>query len=308
MGLALLFSGQGTQHARMLPWLEGDPAAAGVLALMAQIIGADWRERTHDIGWATSNRIAQPLLIGVELAAWSCLAPRLPKPVAVAGYSVGELAAFAAAGVFDARAALRLANVRATAMDEAAGAQPGVMLAVRDLPLEEIALWCERHGLAIAIRLAPDRAIVGGPSHALAAAGADAAVAHARIDRIGVQVASHTPWMSSAADAFAGHLAQVPLRPATSPIVCNLTGAASSRPQELARCLSRQIASPVLWDTCLESLAERGVRCVLEVGPGTSLAAMWRERRPYIAVRSVDEFRSAEAAVDWVVRTLDRAQ
>lgn len=305
MSLAVLFSGQGTQHAQMLPWLKDDPPAAQVLDMMAQSVGAGWRGRVHDNAWATRNSVAQPLLIGLELAAWAALKPRLPKPAVVAGYSVGELAAFSAAGVFDAGTALQLANARAQAMDGAGGPQAAGLLAVRGLPLHEIERWCEHHGLALAIRLGPDRAIIGGPVHALASASSDPAVAHARVDRLCVQVASHTPFMQAAVADFAGRLAAVTLRPAAFPIVCNLTGAAASRPQELARCLAQQIASPVLWDSCLESLAERGIRCVLEVGPGASLANMWRERWPCIPVRSADEFRSAGAAADWVLRTLN---
>jgi [acyl-carrier-protein] S-malonyltransferase len=63
----------------------------------------------------------------------------------------------------------------------------------------------------------------------------------------------------------------------------------------------------VLWDACMETLAERAVTCVLEVGPGTSLSALWRGRYPHVPARSVDEFRSAEAAGAWVIRSLAAA-
>lgn len=306
MGLALLFPGQGTQHPQMLPWLEQEPAAVPLLGQLQATLGADWRNRLTDPAWSTSNVVAQPLLVGVELAAWSCLAPLLPAPVAVAGYSVGELAAFSAAGVLDAATALALAQTRATAMDHCAGTQALGMAAVHDLPLAETRAWCARHGLALAIRLGPDRAVVGGPVDALQAAGQDPVVAGGRVKPIGVRIASHTPWMRDAAAAFASSLAAIALRPARAAVACNLTGAATRQPAELARCLAQQIAAPVLWDLCLESVAERGVRCVLEVGPGTTLSAMWRAYAPSIPVRSVDEFRSVHAVVEWVTQTLAR--
>jgi [acyl-carrier-protein] S-malonyltransferase len=300
MGLALLFSGQGTQHAAMLPWLDAKPAAAPLLARMCGHIGADWRRRAEDPQWLTQNRVAQPLLTGVQLAAWQCLAAGLRQPVAVAGYSVGELAAFAAAGTLTPEAAIDLATSRAEAMDEAIRHQQAGMAAVRDIPMAQIESWCERHGLAVAIRLAPDRAIVGGMEPALAQALSDAALARARVDRLAVRVPSHTHWMQPAVPVFAAQLQARPLQAPTSALVCNLTGTTASRPAELARCLAGQIASVVRWDQCMATVSERGARCVLEIGPGTALAAMWRERYPAIPARSVDEFRSAAAVTAWV--------
>lgn len=307
MGLAVLFSGQGTQHAAMLPWLDADPAAAPVLAQMRSILAADWRQQAAQADWLTQNRIAQPLLAGVQLAAWATLAPALPRPIAVAGYSVGELAAFAAAGALTPHEALSLAALRAEAMDQAMAGSEGGMAAVRDIPLDQIAAWCARHGLAIAIRLAPDRAIVGGAEAALAAALSDPAVAQARIDRIAVRIPSHTSWMAPAARVLAAHFVQHPLKRAALPLICNYTGAVASQPAELAACLAQQVASVVPWDSCMDAVAERGARCVLEIGPGSSLAAMWRERHPAIPVRSADEFKSAAAIAAWATRTLERA-
>jgi len=306
VGLALLFPGQGTQHPQMLPWLEQEPAAAPLLGPLQAVLGVDWRSRLADPAWSTSNAVAQPLLVGIELAAWACLAPLLPAPVAVAGYSVGELAAFSAAGVLDAATTFALAQARASAMDLSARTQPLGMAAVHELPLAAILAWCARHGLALAIRLGPDRAVVGGPVDALLTAAQDPVVASGRVTPIGVKIASHTPWMRDAVTAFARTLASIALRPARAPVACNLTGAATRQPAELARCLVQQIAAPVLWDQCLESVAERGVRCVLEVGPGTTLSAMWRAHAPGIPARSVDEFRSPRAVAEWVTQTLAR--
>jgi len=222
----------------------------------------------------------------------------------VAGYSVGELAAFSAAGVLDGATALALAQIRATAMDHSAGTQALGMAAVHELPRAAIEAWCARHGLALAIRLGPDRAVVGGPVDALHAAAQDPVVAGGRVKPLSVRIASHTPWMRDAVTAFESSLAGVTLRPARAAVACNLTGAATRQPAELARCLAQQIAAPMLWDLCLESVAERGVRCVLEVGPGTTLSAMWRGHAPDIPARSVDEFRSARAVAEWVTQSL----
>lgn len=308
MSLALLFPGQGTQHVQMLPWLEDEPEARPLLERVAGALGNDWRQRLADPDWLTANAIAQPLLVGVESAAWACLAARLPSPAVVAGYSVGELAAFAAAGVFDADIAFELSRLRARLMAASTADEPTGMVAVRELPLQVIQTWCGRHGLFIAIRLGVDRAIVAGPAAALQAARGDPAIVGGRLDDIGVRVASHTPLMRPAQRAFAAHLTTIDLRAPTARLVCNLTGTSIRREQELAHCLSAQIANPVLWDTCMETIAEARVGCVLEVGPGTTLATLWRTSQPDIPARSIDDFRSADAVAGWVAKIMASAR
>lgn len=298
MSLALLFPGQGAQHPQMLPWLHAQPEAAPLLAALSRHLGPAWRERLDEPGWLHANAVAQPLLTGIGLAAWRVLAGRLPPPVAVAGYSVGELAAFAAAGVFDADTALQLADARAAAMSDSVAGRDTGLLAVQGPHALRLAEAAE--ALSIAIRIGDERVIVGGAAAALDAQADRWSAAGLRCTRLPIAIASHTPAMAAAAAAVARHLATLDLRPARAAVVCNSTGTASRNPAALAAALAGQIASTVRWDDCMDSLAERQVRCVLEVGPGSALAAMWRERHPQIPVRSVDEFRSPEGVVQWV--------
>ena len=65
------------------------------------------------------------------------------------------------------------------------------------------------------------------------------------------------------------------------------------------RSLALQVATTVRWDLCMDTLAERRPDAVLEVGPGTTLARLWRERHPAIPVRSCDEFASAQQVLEW---------
>lgn len=310
MTLALLFPGQGTQHPDLLPWLERTPACAPVLAAMVARIGPDWRAVLADAERASDNRFAQPLLTGLSLACWAALAPGLPAPGVIAGYSVGELAAASAAGLCDAATALALAAQRAERMSQAAALTlPGRasgLLALSALDEARREALCARHGLALAIRIAPDSAIVGGPAEALDAAQADleSQGTGVRITRLAVRIASHTPWMAPAATAFAEDLAAAGLLAPRTWLVGNADGAARRDRAGVLRGLAAQIAAPVRWDVCLDSVAERGARCVLEVGPGRTLAKMWQARHPHIPVRSVEDFGSPQAVVDWVGRVL----
>ena len=301
MSLGLLFSGQGGQHADMLPWLADGP---GLKALAAQI-GADWRERLAAADPQCARQPhAQALLTGTALAAWRQLAPRLPEPAVVAGYSVGELAAHAAAGVFDDEAALALALRRGAQMEQAAQASPGSMLGVTGLVGPAIAALCRQFGAALAIRNGVDSVVLGGPRAALDALAAEATRQGGRATPLAVSCPSHTRWLAPAAEAFLATLQAVPMcRPGTV-LVSGIAGPIAA-PDAIRAALAAQIAQTIDWAERMDDVADRGVRCVLEIGPGQGLARMWNQRHPEIPARSVDEFRSAGAIAAWVARQLD---
>ncbi|HJW12327.1 MAG TPA: acyltransferase domain-containing protein [Albitalea sp.] len=298
MSFAIIFSGQGMQHAAMLPWLADDELVERTRAELGVI---DWRTHLNDAGWASRNANAQVLLTGLALAAWTQLSRALPPPAAVAGYSVGELASFAAAGVFDAGMAITLAGTRARAMDRCAAATPGGLLAVSGLPPARIERLCDASGAAVAIDNGSHAVVLGGPLAALDAAERAAQAAGAHCTRLKVDVASHTPWMQAAADEFARALSTLPLRSPRVPLFSNAADRVTTAAQA-ARALALQIATTVQWSACMDQIRARQVGCVLEIGPGAALARMWNERFPDVPARSVDEFRSASAIVDWVLR------
>lgn len=316
MSLGLLFPGQGSQAPGMLSWLDADGrsdpanAADGVdgapLASMAAILGADWRARlTDDPGWSARNAVAQPLVAGVCLAAWARLAPLLPAPTVVAGYSVGELAAFSVAGVFGPATALALAVQRAAVMDGSATGSGTGLLFVGEARPGLVASLCQRHDLAVAIRIDPGRAVLGGLRDGLARAAEDAAAAGAHADLLPIAVASHTRWLADAVAPFAAVLAAAPFAAPTPRLICNFDGMGRRSPNDLRRALAGQLAAPVPWDRCMDAVAERGVRCVLEVGPGNVLSRWWNARHSGVAARSVDDFHAPKSVADWVTRTLD---
>jgi [acyl-carrier-protein] S-malonyltransferase len=298
MGFAVIFSGQGMQHAAMLPWLAED---VWVEQTRRALGIDDWRARLDDPAWASRNVNAQTLLTGLNLAAWAQLSPSLEPPAAVAGYSVGELASFAAAGVFDAGTALALADTRARAMDRCAEAAPGGLLAVSGMAPLQIERLCAESGCSIAIDNDSHAVVLGGTFDALQMAERAALAAGASVTRLKVNVASHTPWMRAAASEFALALSALPLRAPTMPLFSN-TGDRISNPRQAASALALQMAQTVRWSACMDHIQMRRVGCVLEVGPGAALARMWNQRFPDVPARSADEFRSPSAIVDWVKR------
>lgn len=302
MTWVLLFPGQGAQHADMLRWVDDHPLAAAALQPMAQVLGSGWRGRLADATWATSNAVAQVLLTGIGLATWQALAAGVPPPAAVAGYSVGELAACAAAGLFDAGEAVALAQVRAAAMDACASASPGGLLSVGGLGAHHVPGLCERFTLDVAIHAARDRWVLGGAPAALADAVAwlQAQGLDARV--LPVAVASHTPRLQAAGDALAAWAAPRPWPAPKALLVMDCDGAEHRTAHAVKAALAAQVARPVQWVQAMDTLGERRPHCALEVGPGTSLARLWRQHHPDIPVRSADDFHSAEAVMQWVNR------
>jgi [acyl-carrier-protein] S-malonyltransferase len=297
MTYALVFSGQGTQHPEMLPWLAEDENVRSMNALLGT---PDWRAAAADQDWASRNQVAQPLLAGLQAAAWHQLAPALPPPAAIAGYSVGEIAAFAAAGVYNPSTALALARVRAEAMDRCAARTPGGLLAASGLPAETLERFAVECGLSVAIRNGPDSLVLGGPLAALAACEHRIPSQGGRCTRLRIGVASHTPAMGEAAEAFRVALAKAPVHAPTTALFTNAADRVRTAPQA-ADALAAQIAATVRWTDCMDGLHARGVRCVLEIGPGQALARLWNERYPDAPARSCDEFRSAAGVVRWVL-------
>ncbi|WP_157270656.1 ACP S-malonyltransferase [Azohydromonas aeria] len=296
MRYALVFSGQGMQHPDMLSWLAPGEAVAAV----EQHVGAGWRARLADAAWAGRNAVAQPLLTGLALAAWSQLAPLLPAaPVGVAGYSVGELAAFCAAGVFDAQTALALARRRAACMDAAAAAADTGLLAVTGLAPDALSALGTRFGLDVAIRNGFDAVVLGGLRAVLDEVVRGAEAQGARCTLLNVALASHTHWMQPAADAFARELAPVPLARPRTALFSNALGRVRDAAQA-REALAVQIARTVRWDECMDALFAQRVDAVLEIGPGQALARLWQARYPDIPARCVDEFRSAAAVAKWL--------
>lgn len=305
MSVALLFPGQGTQHAAMLPWLDDRAEARPVLAQMAHALGAGWRARIDDTAWSQSNAVAQVLLTGASVAAWQALAPGLPRVVAVAGYSVGELASCVAAGMLEPGDALALAARRAAAMDACAGDGAGGLLALSDVSRDDVAAASARWGLELAIRTGERRCIVGGARPALAAAAAEFGARGVTAKALCVRVPSHTSALRAAVPVLAQALALARWHAPRVAWIAGITGGVVRDLAQVRQALAEQVATTIRWDACMDSVAERRPGAVLELGPGTTLTRLWRERFPAIPARSCDEFASADEVLRWVATASD---
>ncbi|AOJ69291.1 MULTISPECIES: malonate decarboxylase subunit epsilon [Burkholderia] len=307
MTIAILCSGQGGQRAGMFELTADVPQAAPLFAHAAALLGADPREWARDAGddALRENFAAQLVCTLQALSAMTRLDALLPRRRCVAGYSVGEVAAWGVAGLVDARDALDLVAARARAMDAASDGDARMLFA-RGLPRDAIDALCTAHGAAVAIVNPGDAYVLAGPRAAL-----DMLAAHARekgaarVAPVCVRVASHTRWLDAAVPRFRAALADVRIARAPVPGTRLLSGIDGAPVLDVAAGvdkLARQIAEPIDWAACLAGCVEAGARAFVELGPGRALADMAAAAYPALPARSLADFRSWDGVRAWFSR------
>ncbi|MDP4023825.1 acyl transferase [Methylobacterium sp. NEAU 140] len=306
MTLAILLSGQGGQHPGMFDLTADLPEAQGVFAAAAALLGADPRALARAGGSALhDNRTGQILCCVAGLAGWQVVAAARPERAIVAGYSIGDLAAWGVAGRFGPDTVLRLAAARAEAMDAASGDGFG-LAGIRGLGFDALAALAERHGCHLAIRNAADSGVVGGARDALDALCREATGLGAqRAVVLPVHTPSHTPLLDAAAARFRGILAGAEThRPAAGAprLVSGLDGAPVFDAAAGREKLALQIARTIDWAACLDACREYGADRVIELGPGHALATMAEAALPGARVHALEAFRSRDGVRAWIGR------
>jgi [acyl-carrier-protein] S-malonyltransferase len=277
-GLALLFPGQGCAEAGMGVELAARSAAARAVFEEASA----WLDLPLlDLCREGGPRLQltehqQPALLACELAhlaAWRALAAE--EETAVAGHSLGQLAALVAAGAIDHATAFHLVRERAQAMREAGEAAPGAMAAVIGWPKEQVLEVCARAGPGVwlAAHNAPDQVVISGRPEVLAAASRSLLEAGVdKVVRLGITVAAHTPLMEEAASRLRRVVRSISIAPARVPVVSNLDGRPLTSAEDLGREISQGLVAPVRWLDGLRTLWRLGVRSFVELGPRPTLS------------------------------------
>ena len=235
----------------------------------------------------TDTAVAQPAVVTTSLAALAVLRENVALEFgAVAGHSVGEFAAYAAADVFDAETALKLVHVRAQAMASACACVEGSMAAV--IGLDEVALrracseaTTDGSSVELANLNAPGQLIVSGARDALQRLSLAARAAGARrVLPLNVGGPFHSIYMRDAAQPLADALHALELRPANVPVALNVSAELATDPLPLRDELEVQVYSPVRWIEDLERLALLGCDRFVEVGPGNVLTGLVKRTLP----------------------------
>jgi [acyl-carrier-protein] S-malonyltransferase len=304
MTLALLCSGQGGAPRGMFTLFECAEPAQPIFAAAAaaSVLGSDPRALVAEADDAAlrCNRTSQILCVTRALAAAACL--ELEGPFLIAGYSVGEMAAWGIAGLWSIEETFRLTVVRAELMD-AADRGAGGLGFIRGLKRKQVDRLVDEHRCAIAIVNPGALFVIGGARTNVAACCAQALVAGApRAGPLSVNVASHTPRLAEAVNPFETALltSAAAWRAPGRTLIGAGDGATIESVEQGARGLARQLAQMVDWAGAMAALVERGGDQVLELGPGSALSDMMHGTYPELSIRALDDFRTLAGACQWL--------
>jgi [acyl-carrier-protein] S-malonyltransferase len=239
----------------------------------------------------TQTRVCQPALFVHGLALVAALREKslLPRIDMALGLSLGELTAYAAAGVFDFATGLRIVAERGRLMQEACEKSAGAMAAVIG-EREAVARLCLEFGVEAANYNAPGQIIVSGEKARIDAAVAAAKERGKKVIPLNVAGAYHSRLMEPARAGFEKFLKAIPFAEPRFLVISNTTGRAVSQPAEIRAALVRQVVSPVLWEDCMRRAAAAGATDFWELGPGGVLAGMARRTEKTWNVRSISEY------------------
>jgi [acyl-carrier-protein] S-malonyltransferase len=304
--VAILCSGQAGQHSEMFDLIADCPASEPVFAAAAEQLGQDPRRFVREATKAElfADRAGQILCCTRALAVWAALGDGRPARAVIAGYSVGELAAWGCAGALDPPATLRLAERRAVAMDAVAPPDGG-MAAIVGLSRAALEPILERHEAAIAIVVDAKSFVIGGRTRDLDASCREAAALGAtHVVKLTVAVPSHTKLMAGAVGDFEAALREAAPRlpPATCRLLSGIDGETVGDIETGVEKLARQICTPIDWAACLESCREAGADLALELGPGRALSHMAASLFPTGGARSAEDFRTVVGLRAWLRR------
>lgn len=288
---AVLFPGQGVQRSGMgEPW-RGTPSWE-LVDSVSRASGFDVADLLLTADQETLSRTdhAQISVFTASLLAWSEFHRHHPSAqvVAVAGHSLGEYSALAAAGVLSVTEGAWLVGERGRAMAEEARQRPGAMAAVMGGDAGQVAILVEevrRHGgeLWVANYNSPHQTVIAGSRSAVEAAAGRAAGAGLRYSVLPVTAACHSTFMEPAAVPLSRALELTGFATGAVPVVANVDARAHRGGGHWRDLCVRQLVSPVRWADTLHVLhQELGATAFLDIGPGATLAGLARRNLPEV--------------------------
>ncbi len=249
---------------------------------------------------------AQPAIVTISLALLSAIrnsdgSKNLPAPAFVAGHSLGEYTALAAAGVVDFATAIYLTRERGRLMHQAGLENPGGMAAIIGLDEASLADICTQSGTKIANFNCPGQLVISGNKDSLNRAMKLAEDKGARrVMPLQVSGAFHTHYMQPAADSLAEIIATISFAAPQVPIVANTTAGEITTAEMVKEELLSQLCNSVLWQRSIEYMINSGVSIFIEIGPGKVLSGLIKRINKDVKTINISDIESIAKITDFL--------
>jgi len=293
--LAIIAPGQGSQTPGMFnSWIE-EPSLKELLISWSDAIGLDLLQlgTTADADEIKDTANAQPLIVAASLLGAHALG--IKSFAVTSGHSVGELAAAALAGAITESDALTLVRARGVEMAKAAAATPAGMSAVLGGDRAEVLATLSSLNLVAANDNGAGQIVAAGDLQALATLGENPP-SGARVRALAVAGAFHTDFMKPAVEPLRILASTISTNVVSIQVISNKDGQVVSDGAEVLDRIVNQIANPVRWDLCMETLKSLGVTGVIELPPAGTLVGLLKRAAPAIesfALKSADDLPAA---------------
>jgi [acyl-carrier-protein] S-malonyltransferase len=293
--LAIIAPGQGAQTPGMLNSWIADPLLKELLISWSDAIGLDLVHlgTVADADEIKDTANAQPLIVATSLLGAHALG--IKNFTVTSGHSVGELAAAALSGAISEADALRIVRARGIEMAKAAAASPSGMSAVLGGDRAEVLAGIAALNLVAANDNGAGQIVAAGDLQALASLNENPP-SGARVRALAVAGAFHTQYMQSAVEPLASLASSMAMNPVLIQVISNKDGQVVTDGSEILNRIINQIANPVRWDLCMETMKSIGITGVIELPPAGTLVGLLKRAASEIetfALKSADDLDSA---------------
>lgn len=305
--VAFLFPGQGAQYVGMGRELAQQvPSVGRRFQQMNDLLGFDltqlcWEGPEEELK-KTANQ--QPAILAFSLACLELLTEAGIKPDVVAGLSLGEYSALAAAGVLSFEEAVPLVRLRGTYMQEAVPVGLGGMAAVLGLNAETVDDVCAQASAETGMHVeganynCPGQIVISGHTEAVARAMELVSAAGGKAVKLSVTAPFHSRLLVRAGEMLAGALDDVQLRNARVPVVANVTADYVTDAGQIRSLLIEQVSRPVRWEESIRRMMADGVDTFLEVGPSKTLSGFLKKIDRNVKVFNVEDAQTLGKVLD----------
>jgi len=301
--LAILCPGQGSQKPGFMnSWIEL-PEYRSTLEAMSDEISLDLIKHgtLSDEETIRDTAIAQPLIVSASIATAKLL--DLSSVQAVAGHSVGEVAAAQIAGILNQEQAMQLVNLRAQAMAKAAASSEKTgMAAILGGEVATVIARLNELGLSAANYNGAGQIVAAGSAEGIAALVAQGPEG-SKVIPLSVAGAFHTKYMEPAVSELSAFVSTLSVKDATKTLWSNQAGQVVSSGIGFLDLLVGQVANSVRWDLCMDAMVAEGVTAVIEVSPAGTLAGLAKRGMPGVEIVALKEPKDLDAAKDLISRT-----